>query len=109
MFNWLRPIDVRGKKGVSDDAVVAMDVPDTCREGEDLTVTLAAQRPTNGYVDLLNVESEAVHTHPVRLPGADNIRESFFRGITAGVHRVTFRPADRRQLSISDYVFVVRE
>jgi pimeloyl-ACP methyl ester carboxylesterase len=109
LFNWLRPIDVRGKKGIPDDAVVALDVPYTCREGDDLTVALAAKRPTNGYVDLFDVESEAVLTHPVRLSGEDSIRESVFRGVTAGVHRVTFRPADRRQPSISDYIFVVRE
>ena len=108
LFNWLRPLDVRGKKGIPDDAVVALDVPSTCREGEDLTVTLAAMRPTNGYVDLLDIDSEAVLTQPVRLPGENSMRESVFRGIAAGVHRVTFRPADKRQLSISDYVFVVR-
>ena len=109
LFNWLRPLDVRGKKGTPDDAVVALDVPSICREGDDVIATLAATRPTNGYIDLLDVESQAVLSLPVRLPGEDLTRESVFRAITAGVYRVTFRPADQRQLSISDYVFVVRE
>jgi hypothetical protein len=109
LFNWLHPLELRGMRGTLDDAVVALDVPCSCREGDDVTVTLAATRPTNGYVDLHDVDSQAVVSQPVRLPGEDTLRQSVFRAVTAGVHRVTFRPADRRQLSISDYVFVVRE
>jgi pimeloyl-ACP methyl ester carboxylesterase len=109
MFNWLRPIDARGKKGVPDDAVVALDAPYTCREGEDLAITVEAQRPTNGFVDLFDVDGGAAMTQPVRLPGNDRARQAIFHKVTAGVHRVTFRPADPKQPLISDYVFVAPE
>jgi hypothetical protein len=107
IFNWMHPLDVRAKKGVLDAEVVALDVPSICTEGEDVTVTTAAQRPTSGFVELLHVDSKATFTEPVRLTAGDTPRKSVFRRLPLGVHRVTFRPADKRQPSISDYVFVV--
>src|SRR5262249_7095084 len=40
VFNWLRPLDVRAKKGggMDEPHVIALDVPATCTQGDDVEV-----------------------------------------------------------------------
>ena len=108
IFNWLRPLDVRAKKGVGtdDDDVIALDIPSVLTEGDDLPVTLSARRPANGFVDVVDVDTGARASRPFRLAGLTTPWTSVFPRLTPGVHRVVVRPADQRQLVISDHVFV---
>jgi pimeloyl-ACP methyl ester carboxylesterase len=108
LFNWLRPLDVRGRRGagVDDGRIIALDVPTTCVEGDDLVVKTASLRPANGFVDVVHVDSGSKSTKPIALRGGDAPRLSEFSQLLPGVHRVIVRTADQMVPPVSDYVFV---
>jgi len=109
LFNWMRPLDVRAKRGVgtADDDVVALDVPPVVAAGEDLVVTASSRRPAHGFIELLHVESGTKASRPLLLAGRETPWREVFRRPRPGVHRVSVLPGDRRLPVISDYAFVV--
>lgn len=109
IFNWLRPMDVRGKKGgpVDDSAVIELNVPSTIEVGEDLTVSTATVRPANAYVDVVHVDTNTKRTSPVAMIGQNARKTTVFSHLAPGVHRVTARAVDKTMPEISDYVYVI--
>lgn len=61
------------------------------------------------FVDLMHVDSGAISTQPVRLAGGDTPKNAIFHRLPEGVHRVTFRSANKRKPAISDYVVSVEK
>jgi pimeloyl-ACP methyl ester carboxylesterase len=109
IFNWLRPMDVRSKKGgsVSDDDVVELNLPSTLSSEEDLVVQVASLRRMPVTIELEDVDSGAKKTQPLLLPGDSVCVAATFRRPRPGVHRVTAVPIDRMLPTVSDYVCVI--
>jgi pimeloyl-ACP methyl ester carboxylesterase len=109
IFNWLRPLDARGKRGgpTPDHAVIALGVPPALNAGEDLVVSASALVPLNCSIEMSNVETNAVAAQPVALTGDDAVSEITFRGLPQGTYRVTAKPADPMKPEVHDYVLVI--
>jgi hypothetical protein len=108
LFNWLRPLDARAKKGGGMDErhVIALGVPPICMQGDDLVVTTAALLPTNGFVNVIHVETDSRSRKPIILRGGDEPTVSEFSRLAPGVHRVVAEAANRMLPDVSDYVYV---
>jgi len=109
IINWLRPMDVRAKKGGSSDdrSVVELNAPATLQSDEELVVRGAALQPMNVMVWLEHMEKGWKKTQPMGLPGDNIYGQATFRRLDPGVYRVTAVPADRMAPTVSDYVFVI--
>jgi hypothetical protein len=109
LFNWLRPLDARGKRGgagMAERHVIALDVPPVCAQGADLVVKTAALEPTNGFIEVIHVDSNSTSRKPMALAGGDVPTVFEFTRLVPGVHRVVVQAANRMLPPVSDYVFV---
>ena len=108
LFNRMRPLDVRGMKGAPprDSDVLALEVPSVRMAGETVHVMTSALRPTQGFIDVVHIESGSRQTRPFTLAGDNRPTAWDFVGLGPGVHRVILRAADRTRPTVSDYVFV---
>ena len=109
VFNWMRPLDVREKKGVSveDVRVVELNVPPCILAGEPLVVWTAALRGVNGTIEVEHVVSGARSRQPFSLTGNGEPRPTTFPPPAPGMVRVVTRPAQAINPPVSDYVLVV--
>jgi pimeloyl-ACP methyl ester carboxylesterase len=108
VLNWMRPLDVRAKKGAAVDErlVAALTVPPVLDVGQPLRVQVSALRPMNVQVRVQHVETGRTQTLPLMVPGDDVQRDAIFKGLEIGVHRVAAVPVDGMLPTISDYVYV---
>lgn len=109
IFNWMRPLDVREKKGGSiDDArVVELNVPATITAGQELVVSTAALRGQNGTIEIEHVASGGRTRLPMNAPATGRPKTTVFPPPAVGMVRVTARPANPANPAVRDYVLVI--
>jgi hypothetical protein len=110
LANWMRPDDVRDWKGPpmpAEDGVVALQVPDAIRVGDELVVQVSSLAAVNMHLVVTNLASGAPRKVPAQTRGQDQVSAMSLGTLGEGAYKIEVVPTNLKLPRITDYVIAI--